>query len=240
MPTEKLINQSLSEKLDSLPLQSSSTFDKRDAWEKLHNRLGIKKQNPRKPVWIWWAAAFMATLTSLVFLLRDNSSGNGNENIVAAPQKFPASFEELPKEKIVTIEKKDIFSETKKSKRILTTNNHLTKKNSKKPVLLSEPKVTNLALVQDVEIDTNTLQVQIVSSAPVVVKKNMKVLHVNELAGQRMIKSTVENNTDIVFNRSLIPGHRKQNGDYEVNEIPFELKSKKSILPFGRVISQKE
>jgi hypothetical protein len=243
MSIEKSNNKRWIEELKNLKQLPDESFDKNNAWEKLHNR-PVKKKNIKKPVFLWWAAASVAVLITL--LLLNNNNDKVTDKKTAVEKKRNNSLQNISpidEKEIITEQVKTIIpSESKKIETLIL------KKQKQSPE--ENISISDLQLPQGIikapentaAADTTTKSTATTLIAKVETKKKIRVVHNNELGYQPSEASEPEKKAS--YAGSFIPGKRRiiyQNTeDNGVNTLPDNTKSKKSILHISSFISQKQ
>ena len=167
--------------LDNLP--GDTAFDKNDAWEKLHARLGGKTES-KKSMWYWVAAAciFFALMIPLFYSIRTNQhvaiytvkenqpstkalSGKIiDEETAAAVTNSSLANNDRKAEETSSKSQKQMIYENKKIKLRLTY--------AVSPEALSPETLSNFTKPVDTAASLATIQQE---------KKKLKVVHINEL-----------------------------------------------------------
>jgi hypothetical protein len=243
MSIEKSNNNRWIEELNNLQQLPDESFDKNNAWEKLHNRL-VKKKNVKKPFFLWRAAASVAVLITL--LLLNNKNDKVTDKKTAVEKKRNNSLQKVSpvaEKEIITEQVKTIVPPESKKAEIL-----IPKKQNQSPE--ENISISDLQLPHDIlktpeniaAADTNTKNTVTAFPATAETKKKLRVVHNNELGYQPTEVSEPEKKASYAV--SFIPGKRRiiyeNTEDNGVNTLPDNIKPKKSILHFGSFISQKQ
>jgi hypothetical protein len=230
MRTGKSNNSDLAGQLDSLSMPTGSAFKKEAAWEKLQKRLGHKKRNRKKAVLI--AILSIPIAASLVyFVLRTGYDPKVEEKkqTMDIPRAKPNPVVETKTRKIENLASKEVPAHHVTSR----TEVSLIKPNDHAQTVITD------SLVASVVPDTSATNT--VAIAPVI-KKKLKVVHNNELGdpliGRQSERSAMANNKPGFLQglrRSPVASYEEISDDTVIKQ-----KSKRSLLPFSSLISQKE
>jgi copper chaperone CopZ len=245
MQAEKSNNDQWVQGLHEFKQLPDQDFDKNNAWEKLHDRLG-KKNNKKRPALLWWAAASVAAAVVALLLLNSNNGSVIIDKETATGKNENDTYQNITPaaiEKETNDEKAEIKNLPGNKKVEIAV-----PQKQKLPAVKNNPATPEESLPQDIVqapeniSDTNTKTAFVTLTAPAETKKKLRVVHNNELGYQ----PTRENESEkkAVYAGSFIPGKRRiiyeNTEDNGVNNLPENIKPKKSILHFGSFISQKQ
>ena len=178
-------------RLDELS-QEPGTYNHTALWEKLEERLPVKKQTKRR--WVYWAAAACIITALLLPLLMKNRQTNSKENTV----KNDNNIKPGTSEKTVTNNSKNI-KEKQPLELLANTRNHSI---ANKTVMLKPKIFVPVPLTTLQHIGTDTLAITKINS-PVLPSnlsctslpaKKLTVLHVNELG--KPVEEYIKMNSD--------------------------------------------
>lgn len=235
MPTGKPTDLSWVQQLDELMPPAGSSFDKAAAWEKLHEKLEGNQQ-PKKTIWLWWAAASVILLTGIFWVLGNNVTPKTTTVIVKKSNNAvpaPTTEKILP----VTV-KKNIQPQFKYEKTFPVTE-------KKKSTDVNQPALSNQFQAINNKpvniIDTNSVKkTNAIAVQPDINKKKLAVVHNNELAREDINETPPATSNS---NTGIIPDFRKnvfENTIKAENMNEPSVKYKKRFLPFGNSYKPKD
>jgi len=168
-------------KLDALDnLSGDTTYDKNDAWEKLHARLGGKTES-KKSMWYWVAAAciFFALLIPLFYSDSNNhhaanSALNEHQSSIKIPSGDKNDKTPVTNVTVADNERKFPAASSKTITKIIheNTKENIRLSHTVTPTSLMTPTESNLTGPLDTLSSLATIQPEI---------KKLKVVHINEL-----------------------------------------------------------
>jgi hypothetical protein len=206
--------------LDGLELPAGSSFDKKAAWAKLHQRLHQKQQ---KKGFIWWAASAAAVVLLLIYLFTGTQDSRNITPIHAtiAVRQMPTLIIHQPSP-AVTSSSPVVVSPAK------NTNDHI-----------AVPRIINAdSSVTDAPIIASNMPDTAITTVAVAKKKKMAVVHNNELEPAVLTLPTRKTTTSTA---ELLAEYRKhQDLILELTDTLNPTKPRKKLLPFSSLISQKQ
>lgn len=188
-------------KLDELESSSGAPFNKETAWNKLHERLE-KKSNDRKILWYWIAAASLLLLLVITFIQPKKEKGVIVKNEIVQPRREKLIPPSVTNRQIDSVEnigaplienRVMAIAHINKKKKIVSVNLPGIKNENQLSVTVSNADIA----VQRTNTTQRAIDTTFNIASTFILKKKLKVVHINELGEPIEVPPDVAHNTII-------------------------------------------